>query len=82
VRCVELTLTPVVRLELVHETLAKDAQGREDFSGSRASRRPGLRPLRLAAQLTPHLELDDLRRTRRMGPRHGVQMPLHQLSPL
>jgi len=50
--------------------------------GRRTSRRPGLRPFPLAAQLTPHLELDNLGRTRPKGPRHGIQMPVHQLSPL
>jgi hypothetical protein len=50
--------------------------------GRRTSRRPVLRPFRLAAQLTPHLELNDFRRPRSLGPRHGMQMPVHQLSPL
>jgi hypothetical protein len=51
--------------------------------GRRTIRRPWLGPFRLAAQLAPHRELDDLGRTRRrQGPRYGVQMPLHQLSPL
>jgi hypothetical protein len=36
----------------------------------------------LAAQLAPHLELDDLGRALRQRPRHGVKMPLHQRSPL
>jgi hypothetical protein len=36
----------------------------------------------LAAQLAPHLELDDLGRPLGARTGNGVEMPVHQLAPL
>ena len=36
----------------------------------------------LAAQLAPHLELDDLGRTLRDRPGNGMELPVHHLAPL
>jgi hypothetical protein len=38
--------------------------------------------LGFAAQLAPHLELDDLGRTLRDRPWNGIEMPVHRIAPL
>ena len=68
-QCVEKDGEPQAR--------AAERAARRSRRRPRGRLRPG--PFGFAAQLAPHLELDDLGRTRPEWPRHGVQMPLHRL---